>query len=64
MWCSEAWERSDLAERNPRRSSAEAYTILLDEVKPATKRPPWTVGVLFFFLLFFQYHYMLQYHFF
>ena len=32
MWWSEAWERSDLAERNPRRSSAEAYTILLGAV--------------------------------
>jgi hypothetical protein len=28
----------------------EAYTVLLDEVKTATKRPPWTAGDLFIHL--------------
>ena len=39
-------------------SRRRTYTILLDEVKPATKRPPWTAGVPifipFFFRTFFQ----------
>jgi hypothetical protein len=39
-------------------NGGEAYTDLLDEVKTATKRPPWTAGDLFLYfsiLLFFFY---------
>jgi len=32
MWWSEACERSDLAERNPRHFSTDAHTILLYDV--------------------------------
>jgi hypothetical protein len=61
---SEAWEPlGDLAEWNPGGPKARNAYNLLGEVKIATKRPPWTAGVLFFIPIFllFLYKYVLSY---
>jgi len=47
-------KQNDLAECRPSRFSGEAHTVLLSEVKTATKRRAWTQGG-FFIQLFFKF---------